>query len=133
MLIDRRLLEQLKLYGIVGLLSNFLGYLVYLLLTFQGLGPKLAMSLLYAVGAGIGFFGNRNWTFRDTGPVMKSGFQYLLAHLAGYLLNLSLLTVFVDRLGYPHQLVQAIAIFVVAGFLFLIFKFLVFTNHRGGT
>jgi len=54
-------------------------------------------------------------------------------HPIGYLANLALLYVFTDRLGYPHQVVQAAAIFVVAGILFLLFRFFVFpaVPHAG--
>jgi hypothetical protein len=34
----------------------------------------------------------------------------------------------VDMLGYPHQWVQIAAIFVVAGFLFIAFKYFVFRD-----
>ena len=44
----------------------------------------------------------------------------------GYLMNLAILFVFVDKMGFAHQWVQAVAIFVVAGYLFLAFKFFVF-------
>jgi uncharacterized membrane protein (GlpM family) len=49
-------------------------------------------------------------------------------HASGYLCNLAILRVFVDRLGYPHQIVQAVAIFVVAAYLFLAFKMFVFVT-----
>jgi putative flippase GtrA len=86
------------------------------------------MTLLYGVGATIGFIGNRRLTFSHTGNVLGSGFRYILAHLTGYFLNLAILLVFVGHLGYPHQLIQAIAIFVVAGYLFIVFKFFVFRS-----
>jgi hypothetical protein len=52
----------------------------------------------------------------------------VLAHVVGYCLNLSLLLVFVGKLGYPHQWVQGAAILIVACYLFLAFKFFVFRN-----
>jgi len=63
---------------------------------------------------------------------MGAGVRYVIAHCIGYLLNLSILIVFVDKLGYAHQWVQAIAIFVVAAFLFLAFKVFVFPVSREG-
>ena len=52
--------------------------------------------------------------------------------LFGYLLNFVILLTFVDRLGYTHQWVQAAAIIIVAGFLFITFKYYVFpeTNRE---
>lgn len=119
-------LAQLVKYGIIGLLSNACGYALYLLLTELGAPPKLVMTLLYLTGALIGFFGNRRLTFSYQGGFLGSGFRYILAHTLGYGINLALLTVFVDHFGYAHQWVQAMAILVVAGYLFLTLKFFVF-------
>lgn len=125
---NSKLANQLLRYGIVGLLSNFGGYLVYILITQLGLEPKLAMSILYTIGASLGFIGNRKWTFVHDGHWLGAGGRYLLAHFIGYFINLTLLIMFVDVLGYAHQWVQAIAIFIVAGYLFLMFKFYVFVE-----
>ena len=123
---------QLARYGLVGLASNAAGYLVYLALTATGLAPRYAMSLLYTVGALAGFFGNRRLTFSHRGSVMSSGLRYALAHLGGYALNLFLLTLFAERLHYPHQAVQAAAVFVVAAYLFVTFRLFVFPAHGAG-
>ena len=120
--------RQLIRYGLIGIASNLSGYLVYLLLTYWGLGPKRTMTLLYLLGATIGFFGNRQWAFGHKGTLLKSGVRYCSAHFFGYLINLFILLILVDRVGFPHQWVQAIAIFIVAGFLFFMFKFFVFSD-----
>ena len=128
----RQPITQLFRYAIVGLLSNVAGYLVYLALTYLGGTPILTMTLLYCFGAAVGFFGNRSLTFEHRGSIAGAGFRYVIAHSVGYLLNLSILIVFVDKLGYSHQLVQGVAIFVVAAFLFLAFKVFVFPASREG-
>lgn len=114
-------------YALVGLFSNATGYAIYLLITWLGVGPKTAMSFLYVAGASLGFLGNRQWAFAHEGQILTSLLRYGLAHIMGYGLNLFILASFVDRFGYPHQLVQGAAIFVVAGFLFLTFRFFVFS------
>lgn len=123
---DKASVIQLLRYGVVGLLSNSIGYVLYLLLTYAGGTPKITMSVLYAVGTTVGFIGNRKWTFSHKGDLISTGMRYIFAHSLGYLLNLSILIIMVDYLGYPHQWVQAVSIVVVAGFLFLMFKFFVF-------
>ena len=40
-----------------------------------------------------------------------------------------MLRVLVDHYGYPHQAVQAVAVFVVAFYLFIVFRTLVFTRQ----
>ena len=117
---------QLFRYGLVGIVSNLAGYSFFLLITYFGIEPKIAMTLLYIVGATIGFIGNRRWAFAHKGALLGSGVRYFIAHLLGYMINLFILLTFVDRLGYSHQRVQAVAIFAVAGFLFVAFKYFVF-------
>lgn len=119
---------QLTRYAFVGIVSNLAGYLVYLLVTYLGATPKITITLLYGVGAAIGYIGNRNFTFAHKGSFLGAGVRYFIAHFFGYFINLIILIIFVDHVGYAHQWVQAVAIFVVAGFLFIAFKFFVFTN-----
>jgi putative flippase GtrA len=123
---NRKSTIQLFRYGLVGIASNLAGYMLYLLITQLGFQPKLVISLLYPLGATIGFWGNRTLTFTDKGCLIGTGVRYILAHCLGYLINLTILIVLVDKLGYAHQWAQAIAIFIVAAFLFLLFKFFVF-------
>ncbi len=113
-------------FGVIGVANNLLGYLIYLLVTNMGVDHKLAMSILYIVGASIGYVGNKKWTFKHQGRVLSSASRYALAHFFGYLLNLALLLFFVDGLGYRHEFVQGAAIFLVAVFLFLMFRYFVF-------
>lgn len=119
---------QFVRYAMVGIVSNVAGYLIYLLVTNFGVAPKIAMTFLYGVAVTIAFFSNRHFVFSDKGSIQGTGIRFLCAHACGYLLNLCLLIVFVDKLGYPHQIIQAIAIFVVAAFLFVTFKLFVFRN-----
>ena len=120
------LMLQLIRYGLVGVLSNVSIYFVYLFITYLGVGPKIAMTFVYIVGATIGFIGNRRWTFAHRGDSSSAALRYILAHFFGYLLNLLILFTFIDCLGYAHQWVQAMAILIVAGFLFIVFKYFVF-------
>ena len=122
-----RLIPTLR-YAVVGASSNLAGYLIYLAITWLGVEPKAAMTALYLVGATVSFAGNRYWTFSHKGNAAASLVRFGIAHVLGYLLNLTLLVIFVDRLGYPHQWVQAVAIFVVAFFLFVAFRLFVFPS-----
>jgi len=126
----RDTLTRLIRYGVIGLALNFSGYLLYLGLTWLGAGPKTTMTLLYAVGAVAGYFSHRKLAFSYGGSVVGSAIRYGVAHLCGYGLNFALLYILVDRLGYPHQVIQGLAIFMVAGFLFLCFNFVVFPQSR---
>lgn len=114
-------------YGMVGIISNLSAYLIYLLITYWGMEHKTAMTLVYMAGAAVGFFGNRQWAFAHKGRMHLAMVRYGIAHVLGYTLNFLILYVFVDHLGYAHQWVQAMAIAVVAGFLFVLFRYFVFS------
>ena len=123
-------MPQLIRYGLVGVASNAAIYFVYILITYLGIEPKTAMTLMYLLGATIGFMGHRKWTFAHSGATSTAVLRYVLAHTFGYLLNFLILYTFVDRLGYAHQWVQAAAIIIVAVFLFIVFKFFVFSKKN---
>jgi len=123
-------MRQLIRYGLVGVVSNLIMYFVYLLITYLGLEPKKAMTLVYIIGASIGFVGHRKWSFSHRGDATRAVVRYAAAHLSGYMLNFLILFTFVDHLGYAHQGVQAMAIIAVAGFLFIVFKYFVFPTKN---
>jgi putative flippase GtrA len=123
---SKNILRQFFFYAFIGMLTNVLGYATYLGLTYLWGAPKLTMTGLYFAGASIGFFANRRFTFRHDGGIGVTGIRYLLAQIAGYLLNLILLLLFVDFFDFPHQIVQALAIVVVAIFLFVVLRIFVF-------
>jgi putative flippase GtrA len=134
-IINQTSFAQLFRYGLVGIVSNLAGYMAYLLVTYLGVTPKITMSFLYGIAATVGFLGNQKLTFAYKGSSLGAGIRYAIAHFFGYLLNLTILIVMVDKFNYPHQWVQAIAIFVVAAFLFVTFKLFVFkkpySSNRG--
>lgn len=84
------------------------------------------MTLLYITIAGLSFFGNQKITFMYDGKFLVAGTRYVIAHIIGYSINLAILVVFSDRLGYNHEIVQATAILTVAMYLFISLKFFVF-------
>lgn len=123
------MLGQVVRYGMVGVLNNLLGYLIYLLITWLWLDPKVAVTLMYPIGAVTAYFGHSRYSFAYSGRTSRGILRYAIAHLIGYGANIGMLYVFSDRLGFPHQLVQALAIVAVAGILYLMFRYFVFRNR----
>jgi len=117
---------QMLRFAVVGLASNAVLYLVYLGMTAVALGPKLAMSLVYAIGVTQTFLFNKRWTFNHAGRHDTAFIRYVTVYAGGYLANLLVLVWLVDSLGYPHQIVQGLMILVLAGCFFVLQKIWVF-------
>jgi len=112
-------LGQVVRYGVVGVASNLLTYLIYLGITSAGAEPKLAMSLVYLMGVIQTFFLNKTWSFRFDGAMAPALVRYICLYLLGYLINFLTLWLLVDKLGYPHQWVMGGLILFMAVFFFL--------------
>lgn len=123
------MIADLGKYGLVGFLNNLLGYLIYILVTWFWLDPKIAVTLMYPIGAVTAYFGHARYSFSYKGSHLHSIVRYIIAHLIGYATNIGMLYLFWSRLGYPHQLVQAVAIMFVAVILFLLFHYFVFPKR----
>ena len=120
---------QVIRFAVVGFASNLVLYLVYLGLTSIGLGHKIAMSILYVVGVLQTFVFNKKWTFRHHGYQMVTFMRYISLYLFGYLINLAVLIVMVDQLGYSHELVQGVTVLVLAVLSFVFQKAWVFRSQ----
>lgn len=119
---------QLTRYGVVGVVSNTLGYLLYLAITKLGMEHKLAMTLLYVMGMMQTFIFNKLWSFRHNSKNGSVLVRYCIAYGLCYSINLLALTIFVDRLGYCHQIIQGMLILILAAILFLLQKLWVFRS-----
>lgn len=124
----RVVLKQVVRYGIVGILNNTWGYCLYLLVTWLGMEPKAAVTLLYPISALAAYYGHARFSFGFGGNRVESLIKYSFAHLVGYLVNVLMLKVCVDIYGFPHQFIQGISIFVVAGVLFVLMRYFVFKD-----
>lgn len=120
--------SQLVKYGVVGVATNLIGYLVYLAITYMGAGPKITMSFLYAIGIVISFVANRSWSFTDNRGLSDSAKLYLVTYIIGYLINLSIMFVFIDIYGFKHYFVQLAATFVMPFYYFILLKLFVFKD-----
>jgi len=121
-----RLLKPLFRYSFVGILNNSWGYFLYLFVTWLGMDPRLAVTMLYPVAAVSAYFAHAKYSFNYQTGRTSAKFRFILAQIIGYLVNIIMLSVLVERFEYPHQMVQAAAIFVIAGVLFFLFRFYVF-------
>jgi putative flippase GtrA len=98
-------------------------------ITYLGTQPKVAMTVLYIAGVSISFFFNKNWTFKHKGSVSSTFVNYILVYACGYFLNLAGLYFFVDKLGFRHEWVQGVLIFLIALLLYAAQKSIVFKRE----
>ncbi len=75
-----------------------------------------------------GYFSHRRHTFRRKTQRLEGAvlIRYLLVYIGGYLINAALLMILYQQMGYPHQIVQMLAMFVLVFFLFHAMKVFVF-------
>jgi len=112
----------------LSLFLNLTGYIAFVVLVRNGLDPKISISFLYPVMVALSYFLYGNLVFH--GEYSKNSlFKFIITHISGYLANLLLLFIFIDIFALTHELSQLIAMVIVALYLFLIFKFVVFTNQ----
>ena len=122
--------KQFMRYVFVGLVSNAFLFGIYSLLTGYGMGPKLAMSLLYFLGVIQTFVFNKHWTFRFNGSATPALKRYAMAYALGYLINFSALILLVDEMGLSPLWVQGMLIVVIALVLFLAQRYWIFAPAR---
>ena len=126
--INSQVAAEIIRYGIVGLTVNMFGYLLYLTTTWLGIEPKMSITILYPIAILYGYFAHKRVSFSRIGGSLSASLmiKYIIVYCLGYTLNMCLLYVLHDQLGYPHQWIQVMAIFVVAVFLFFALKLFVF-------
>ncbi len=118
---------------IVGLVSNGILYVLYLLLTHLGMDYKMAMTLLFATGVLQTYFFNQRWTFEISKFSWSAMFRYGLLYGSAYLINLAAFWVLIDKAGFPHQFVQAVMILSISVYLFIVQKIWVFSPRFAQT
>lgn len=122
--------DQLARFVIVGVASNTVLYLLYLVATSAGIGHKTAMTVLFSLGIVQTFFFNKNWSFRHSGSNGSTFIRYIGAYCAAYGINFAAMVIFVDRYHISDRLVQAVMIVVVAAFMFVAQRLWVFPVSR---
>jgi putative flippase GtrA len=115
-------------FGIVGLVSNALLYLLYLLLVNLGVDPKLVVTILYILGLSSTFIFNKRWSFSHQGDWSRSGVRYVSLYGGLYLTNILVLLLLVDLLELPHAFVQAGVVLVFIPVVFLMQRYWVFAK-----
>jgi putative flippase GtrA len=111
-------------FASVGLASNLAGYVAYLIVTWIWPSPKLVVTLMYGVATLIAYKGHARYSFQQRGSIVR----FLGVYAIGYVINLLLLMIGTDHMGFPHQAVQLVAVVVVGVTQFFLLRALVFRS-----
>jgi putative flippase GtrA len=120
---------QASRYLLVGALNTLVGLLVIVALqALLGVSPYVANACGYGVGMVVGFLANRSWTFRHSGPVALSATLYAAMFTICYSLNLAVLWLALNVLGWPAALAQLAAMAAYTVCFFVGCKMVVFAR-----
>ena len=118
-------------YTLTGTAMSVAMYGGYAVLETSGLSPQGAISIVYPLAVIASYLINRRFTFGSNRAHTTASWRFILAHSTGYVLNVSLLTVFATLFGFPHLIVEAIVIVVVGLSLYALMRFFVFPSESG--
>ncbi|WP_288222158.1 GtrA family protein [uncultured Clostridium sp.] len=86
-------LAEIIRFGIVGVLATLIQYGVYI--AFLNLmGENISYTIGYGISLCVNFVLTNYFTFKTT-PTRKRGFKFVLAHIFNYLLQITLLNLFI--------------------------------------
>ncbi|MGM4892809.1 GtrA family protein [Tardiphaga sp. 839_C3_N1_4] len=119
-------------FVIVGLKSNAVYYLLYVLLALAGVGPKTAVVIVFVFGMVYAFWFNKAFVFRDRDHLNWQFVRYMGVYIFALALNLVLLEWVTTYLGFSHFLVQAVLGVVIAIPIFFLLKYFVFPSKEQG-
>lgn len=107
-------------YALVGLVNTMVGLgVIYFAMYFLEFSDVRANALGYLVGVIVSFLLNRQWTFRDTGPIGPALARFLAVLLVAYCANLGSVLALVELAAVNRYLAQAAGVlpYVVVGYL----------------
>lgn len=98
-------------FVVVGFANTLIGLLaIYLCKWLLGFGDVLANVTGYGIGLAFSFALNRAWTFRHSGPWLKSLYRFLVVFVLAYVLNLTTVLVAIRYYGANPYVAQALGI-----------------------
>ncbi|MEZ0262959.1 MAG: GtrA family protein [Alphaproteobacteria bacterium] len=117
---------QLFRFALVGVIVNAALYGIYLALTYFGMGPKTAATLTYVLGLYVNFLAHKKITFINASSARRQWAPFIVLSLLVYAVNIGGLYLLVDKVGFPHQAVQAFMIVLCAAISFVLQKTIIF-------
>ena len=121
---------QFARYLLVGAAANAIVLGIYWSLSLGvGLLPELSLTLASAFGFVITYTANRIWSFNYRGDRAASLVRYSISYFVSYCLQLLVLHLGTDLLGYPHQWVVVFGVAVAVPASYALLTFFVFPRR----
>lgn len=125
-LTEKTAAAQLFRFALVGVAVNALLYVIYLGLTYFGMGHKTAATVVYIIGLCISFVAHKKITFINASSARRQWLPFIALSILVYGVNIGGLYLLVDRMGFPHQAIQAFMIVLCAAISFVLQKTIIF-------
>jgi putative flippase GtrA len=120
---------RLTRYGVVGLVTNAVVYVIFVIMIWFGMKPLLASGLCYAIGLTLSYLINRRWTFDSTGNHSSDLPRFLAAYGLGLGVTLLSMTILLGFL--IPQLAQLVTIVITAVAIYIFLHLFKFGNGDG--
>ena len=119
--------HYLILYGIIGMFSAGLDFVIYtLLIKFVGLHYLIANGISVLAGISTSFYLNRNYNFKVKDHVKRRFIMFLIVGLCGLLMSAIILYICIDLLKIDELISKVLSIVLVVFFQFLVNRYLTF-------
>ncbi|MCL2694844.1 MAG: GtrA family protein [Clostridiales bacterium] len=126
MKVDKQLIKQIFLYGVIGGASALLDFALFTLLYRQfGMNEYLANAISIHAGIAMSFVLNRKFNFKKTDRLLFRALSFYLVGLVGLALSQGLLWLG-GRMLLPTLITKLVSIFIVAATQFCVNKFITF-------
>lgn len=120
-------MSQFFRFLLAGIANTVLGFaVIFGCMYLGGLTPELSNFVGYMVGLLVSYFLNRYFTFKSTQRCSTEFVRFALVYLTAYSANLAMLVVLVRGLGMHAALSQVFAVVVYVGTVYLLNKHFVF-------
>jgi putative flippase GtrA len=117
--------NQFWVWGLVGILTNVLDYLIFIL--FHGLSGSIPFSnfLSLAVSSAFNFYQHRTKTFRNESNLHKQIYRYIIYQILVWVLS-SILISLISYSGFSIGLAKILPLVVIAPLNFFALKYVVY-------
>ena len=126
MKIDKELLRQIVLYGIIGGFSAALDFMFFTAFIFLAMNSFVANAISVHIGIFTSFQLNRRYNFKRTDKVFRRSMIFYLTGLTGLTISMFLLWLGESVIGLPVLIAKGGSIFIVAAVQFMINKMITF-------